>query len=287
MFFGGKILDYSIWISVIFGFLMLGLISGINYIINDFIDIKSDRVHPEKANRPLASRAISVPLGIIFLIILIIIVVWGSFFGMQILSDRVIARRFSIMAAVIFVNGFAYNIFLKRHAFLDIISLSMIYIWRTMAGCFIASVEFSPWLYLMVFELALFLSINKRKADLEFLGDEEASKHKEVYEDYNRPLLKNMSSMITISLFLTYSFYCILGHLNSSGSELSNNRGLMVFTIPIALYLIFRYRYLVENKPDVARSAEKILKDPGLIIGAILIIITVYFANYFVVVVNI
>ena len=156
-----------------------------------------------------------------------------------------------------------------------------------MAGCFIANVPISPWLYLMVFELAMFLSINKRKADLELLGDEKASEHKDVYDDYKTPLLKNMSTMMTISLFLTYSFYCILGHLNPSGSELSNNRGLIVFTIPIALYLILRYLYIVESKPDVARSAEKIMKDPGLIIGAILIIIIVYVANYIVVIVNI
>jgi len=284
VFFGGKIglsLDnITIIFGAIVGFIFVGLTSSLNYIINDLMDIEKDKVHPEKCKRPLASGAISKKIAVFLIVIISIIITFGSYFFYLIVINESVALLFLLVIGAIFVTGFLYNIGLKNQVFIDILVLSMNYIWRTMAGCFIAQVDFSPWLYVLVYLLALFLAVNKRIADMNLLGAE-AVNHKPIYRKYDMELLKMMLQMITISLFLTYTFYCILGPIaNYSGPELSNNRGFVVTSVPIALYLILRYTYISKTKPEIARSAEKSIKDLPLVIAGGLLVLMIYAANY-------
>jgi 4-hydroxybenzoate polyprenyltransferase len=284
LFFGGKIsfsLDnIPIIIGAIVGFFLVGLTSSLNYIINDLMDIEKDRVHPEKCKRPLASGALSKKIAYLLIGAISIIITFGSYFFYVSFINITVALQFLLIIGAIFLTGFLYNMGLKNQVFIDILVLSMNYIWRTMAGCYIAQVDFSPWLYILVYLVALFLAINKRIADMNLLGAE-AINHKPIYKKYDMELLKTMLQMITISLFLTYTFYCILGPIaNYSGPELSNNRGFVVTSVPIALYLILRYLYISKTKPEIARSAEKSIKDIPLVVSGGLLVIMIYIANY-------
>jgi len=280
LIFGGKLTDLSVYFPLFIGFFIICLASSCNYIYNDIRDIEKDKHHKEKCKRPLPSGRLSKRFAIVLLIFLVIFVFFLSTFIMRFFIDYNSTWRFNLMVLAIFINGFLYNIYLKNHAFLDIIALSMIYIWRTMAGIWILNISFSPWLYILIFQLAMFLSINKRKADKEFCG-EESFKHKPILLKYTDELIRTAQNLITVSLFMTYSVYVIVGPLvGFSGPEITNNRGFMLFSIPIMMYIILRFLYLTNVKPQIARNPEKAFKDLDLVIAGVILLIFIFIGNY-------
>ena len=185
------------------------------------------------------------------------------------------------MLLLITVIGQSYNFFLKEYAFIDIISLSIIYIIRAIAGCLLIQVYISPWLILAIFLVALFLVICKRTADLELIGEENASKHKKVYDQYSKKLLEDFHLLVSSSLFITYSLYIILGAFDVAVLEAwSFYQYLSIFTIPLALYLIMRYMYLLKTKPEIARSPVRIFLDKGMITIGIIILVILFISFY-------
>ena len=56
VFFVGELFSIKILEHAFIGFIALCLVSSANYIINDIIDIKSDRLHPEKRHREPGRR---------------------------------------------------------------------------------------------------------------------------------------------------------------------------------------------------------------------------------------
>lgn len=285
MVFGGKILDiftgeFSTYIGIFLGFLVLGLISSINYIINDIMDIEKDKMHPEKSKRPLASGELSIltAILIIFCIIALIVSILWYLISQIIGEDWMFWFGASIIA--LFLNGLFYNLFLKNIVFIDIISLSLNFIFRTMAGCFIAKVEFSPWLYVIVFEVALFLAVNKRISDLEYLGAE-AVNHKPIYSEYDIEILKNLTQMMATSLFITYTIYCIVDPvIMESPVDVTHNRGFILFSIPVAFYIILRYLYLSKKIPEIARNPDKVIRDIPIVLAAIVLVSMILLGNY-------
>jgi len=275
-FFSESLLDFSLYFCLILGFIILCCTSSINYILNDLIDIEKDKLHPEKMkNRPLASGAISKTFAFLMLIFLTGI----SGLGLIFLSNW----NFAIMVLLIFLTGQLYNLLLKNYAFIDILCLSVIYLWRALAGCFLIEVFISPWLFLAIFEIALFLVIAKRKGDLMLLKDlrEDAIKHKKSYDKYSITLLEQFHAIIAGSLFITYSLYLIL-HFNLFSAESVNlHEYLAILTIPLILYIIFRYMYLTTAKPEIARNTEKAFFDKGMIVAGICLLAILSYSFYF------
>ncbi|MHA1612272.1 MAG: hypothetical protein ACTSYU_09505, partial [Promethearchaeota archaeon] len=177
---------------------------------------------------------------------------------------------FSVMISLVLLNGIVYNYILKDIAFADVISLSTMYIWRALAGCAMIDVSISSWLTITVFLTALFLATGKRIADLSLLGEKEAINHKKAYTDYTPELLDKFLTVIATSLFVTYMLYCILGPLEVD-SFVAKGQGILTYSIPIALFLIFRFIYIVKQKPALARKAHKLVFDKGMVIGGILL----------------
>jgi len=277
-FFGRMLLDFSLWLILIFGFILACCASSINYIVNDLVDIEKDRAHPEKSKkRPLASGELSKSFAYLLLIILIAFEVISLVFILPFPTNL----NFGLMLLAIAILGQSYNFFLKEYAFIDIISLSIIYIIRAIAGCFLIQVYISPWLILAIFLVALFLVICKRTADLELIGEEDASKHKKVYDQYSKKLLEDFHLLVSSSLFVVYSLYIILGAFDVADLEAwSYYQYLSIFTIPLALYLIMRYMYLLKTKPEIARSPVRIFLDKGMITIGIIIVVMLFIAFY-------
>ncbi|MFX1338338.1 MAG: UbiA prenyltransferase family protein, partial [Promethearchaeota archaeon] len=214
-FFSESLLDFSLYPILFLGFILLCCASSINYIINDIRDIEKDQRHPEKMkNRPLASGEISVTFALLLLILLTAIIGFSLLF---IISNW----NFAIMILLVIITGQLYNHVFKKYAFIDILCLSIIYLWRALAGCFLIDVFISPWLFLAIFEIALFLVIAKRKGDLMLLnslGEENAIAHKKSYDQYSIKLLEQFHVIIAGSLFITYSLYLII-HFNLFAAE--------------------------------------------------------------------
>jgi len=277
-FFSESLLDFSLYPILFLGFILLCCASSINYIINDIRDIEKDKRHPEKMkNRPLASGEISITFAIIILILLTGIIGFSLLF---IISNW----NFAIMILLVIITGQLYNHVLKKYAFIDILCLSIIYLWRALAGCFLIDVFISPWLFLAIFEIALFLVIAKRKGDLMLLssiGEENAIAHKKSYDQYSLNLLEQFHAIIAGSLFITYSLYLII-HFNLFAAEKVNlHEYLAILTIPLILYVIFRYMYLTSAKPEIARNTEKAFLDKGMIIAGSCFVGILSYSFYF------
>ncbi|OLS16120.1 MAG: UbiA prenyltransferase [Promethearchaeota archaeon CR_4] len=276
--FAGKLFDLFINIPLLFeflfGFLLISLASAFIYVLNDLIDIEADKHHPEKAKkRPLAAGRISKAGGIFLMLLVGAVAIIGSY----LLNLALFA-----MVILIIVNGLFYNFIFKYHAFLDIIGLSVLYIWRALAGCYITDVYISPWLIVAIFLLALFLVICKRRADLELLGEQNAPNHKKVYDQYSLKMLDNLHIMILTSLFLVYILYAILGPFtNEAPSIIYNFRTFLIISIPVALYLLMRYSFIMLTKPQIARNPERAILDKGIIIGGFFLVVILLVAFYF------
>ncbi len=275
IFFSQRLFEISLYFALIIGFILLCCASSINYIINDIRDIEKDKKHPEKLRkRPLASGELSVFFAIILLIILILITIICLIF---IVPNVVLI----FMIGFIIFTGQLYNHIFKNYAFIDILILSTGYLWRALAGCAIINEYVSAWLFLAIFEIALFLSIAKRKGDLILLGKDKAVEHKKVYDQYSIKILDQFQVLIAGSLFITYSLYLIFKFNLDIPGTASFYEYVVIFTIPISLYIIMRFMYLTSSKPEIARNTEKAFFDIGLIIAAITLLIIIFFSFYF------
>ena len=280
IFFSERLFETNLYFNLIIGFLLLCFTSSFNYIINDIKDIESDKNHPEKIKKkPLASGDISISFAILILVIL-----GGT--TILFLIFLIPNLGFTLMIILIILTGQLYSLLFKNYAFIDILILSTGYLWRTLAGCTIIEEYVSAWLFLAIFEVAMFLSIAKRKGDLRFLGKNKALEHKKVYDQYSLKLLDQFHVLIAGSLFMTYSLYLLI-NFNLINFNLTETRNpnfyeyLAIFTIPLSLYIIMRFMYLTSAKPEIARSTEKAFLDKGIIITGIILITILFFSFYF------
>ncbi len=275
IFFSVKLFDITLYFNLIVGFILLCCTSSFNYIINDIRDIENDKTHPEKIRKkPLASGELPVSSAIFLLSLSVLIITVSLIF---------IIPNIGLMLIIILMitTGQLYNHLLKNYAFIDIIILSTGYIWRALAGCAIIDQYVSAWLFLAIFEIALFLSIAKRKGDLMLLGKEKAFEHKKVYDQYSQKLLDQFYVLIAGSLFMTYSLYLIIKFDLFIPGGANLNEYIVIFTIPISLYIIMRFMYLTSVNPKIARNAEKAFLDKGMIVAVGILIIILFFSFYF------
>ena len=188
IFFSFRLFETGLYSKLLVGFILLCCASSINYIVNDLIDVEKDKMHAEKLKKkPIASGALSKSFAIIVLVILALIIVGSLIFIIPNIG-------FIFMIILIILTGQLYNHLLKNYAFIDILILSTGYLWRALAGCMIIEEYVSAWLFLAIFEVALFLSIAKRKGDLLYLGKDAALEHKEVYDQYRDEVFRYQST---------------------------------------------------------------------------------------------
>ncbi|MDX1798301.1 MAG: UbiA prenyltransferase family protein [Candidatus Lokiarchaeia archaeon] len=276
IFFSQRLFETPLYFNLLIGFIILCCTSSINYIVNDIRDIKKDRLHPEKIRKkPLASGNIPIFVAVILLLVL------GGIITLLLFLFLIEKLVFILMIILILITGQLYNHLLKKYAFIDIIILSTGYLWRALAGCAIIEDFVSAWLFLAIFEVALFLSIAKRRGDLMILGKDNAIEHKKVYDQYSLSILTNFHMIIAGTLFITYSLYLIQKFSLDLPESAVLSGYLAILTIPISLYIIMRYMYLTSSKPEIARSTEKAFLDKGIIIAGFILLIILFCAFYF------
>lgn len=258
--FGGKLLDIQSWEILILGFISLCIISSSNYIINDIIDFRKDRLHPEKKNRPLAAGKISLVNAFFCFLILLT----GGFYLAYLLSVN-----FFLLALALFFLNQVYSFTLKNEPFADLISISTNFVIRAVSGSVLINLNISPWLILCTFFLALFLGSAKRHSEV-LLLKEVAIEHRPVLKYYPINLTNALMTISASLLILSYSLYSLLGQ-----------HKMLMLSMPFALYVIIRYYYLAESGSPIGRSTELAIRDKRLVIGSLLWVITAIFVITF------
>jgi 4-hydroxybenzoate polyprenyltransferase len=242
LLFDLKLFDLTYVARTVAAFILFCVLSGSVYLINDLTDVEKDRQHPVKRNRPLASGKLSRSWALGAAVVLPIIALALSF---------LLDPGFGLIGLVYFVMQLAYSFGLKNVVIVDVLIIAAGFVLRVAAGSVVAeAARFSPWLYVCMSLLALFLGFGKRRNELSVLGDN-AHGHRKVLQEYTPELLDQMMALVTSSLVIAYSLYTF------SAENLPSNKSMML-TIPFALYSIFRYLYLVHQR-NLGGSPEEIL----------------------------
>lgn len=251
--FSLNLLSFTLWPKVLLAFAVFCMLSGSEYIVNDILDVEKDRKHPKKCKRPIASGALKVKYALPFTIILTIV---------ALIVASLINLEFLLVSIAYFVLVLLYSTFLKNIVIIDILTISVGFVIRAVAGCLAIKVFVSPWLIICAFLLALFLAIGKRKHEL-VLMNKEAKQHRKVLGKYSKDFLEQMLTISAASLIMAYSLYTFL-----------TGKVYMMITLPFAFYGLFRCYFLIESK-NFGGEPELIFKDKGLLIGAVLWILLI------------
>ena len=241
-------------VRTVAGVVLFCLISSAVYIFNDIADIEADREHPEKKNRPIPSGKLPIPIAWTACILLVITALTLGYW---------LAPDFAIVMAAYFLLNLAYSKWLKHIPILDVIVLAACFVLRVGAGVTIIAVErFSPWLYVVMTLLALYLGFGKRRAEIALLS-EDAGAHRKVLDGYTIPLLDQYIMIVSGTTIVAYSLYTF------SAPNVPANHTMML-TIPFVVYAIFRYLYLVQVKHAGGEPEEILLSDRPLQISLLL-----------------
>lgn len=236
------------------GFVLLCLISGTVYIINDLADRENDRQHPRKRNRPIASGRFPIGAALAAAVLFLLV---GLPLGF--LLDPLFG---GILLAYLLLQ-IAYSFSLKNFVIIDVMVIAAGFVLRVAAGVPLVKAErFSPWMYVCMALLALFIGFNKRRHELALLKGN-ADAHRESLQEYNLSLLDQIISIVTASTLVAYAFYTF------SAPNLPTNHAMML-TIPFVLYAVFRYLYLVQVRGLGGEPEEIVLRDRPLQAGVLL-----------------
>ncbi|MFC1937213.1 UbiA prenyltransferase family protein [Chloroflexota bacterium] len=249
--FSLNLFNFSLWLSVIAAFLIFCALSGSEYIINDVIDVNKDRRHPAKSKRPIASGRLRISHAVSFALLMTGVALYGAY---------LINLYFFGISVLFFISTLAYSLWLKRIILVDALMISINFVIRAVAGSLAINVAISPWIILCGLLLALFLIFGKRRHEIILLG-EDAKNHRGILASYNIEMLEHMTSIVAGALIISYSLYTFLAE-----------NLLMMTTIPVVIYGIFRYLLLVHSK-DIGGEPEVIFKDRGMVISIIIWII--------------
>ncbi len=195
-----KISDLNSLITVLFAFITFSLGASFVYVLNDLLDLESDRQHPRKRNRPLASGKFSLKTAVITAPLLLILSLTITILFLNV--------EFLIVQIVYLIITCLYSFYLKRLHLLDIMTLAMLYTLRIIAGGMAVKVPLSPWL--LAFSVFLFfsLAIVKRYTELRVMKAENKQKTSGrgyFVEDMELILnLGTVSGMLSVLIFVLY-----------------------------------------------------------------------------------
>ena len=236
------------------GFILFCLISSAVYIFNDLADVESDKQHPVKKNRPIASGKLPLPVA------------WTAGIALVVISlplGYILSPEFFVVLLVYFLLIVAYSLWLKHFAILDVLIIAAGFVLRVHAGVTLITVErFSPWLYVLTTLFALYIGFGKRRSELALLAHG-AGAHRKVLDGYTLPLLDQYITIVSGTTIVVYALYTFFA------PNVPANHTMML-TIPFVIYGIFRYLYLIQVSHAAGAPEEVLLSDRPLQITALL-----------------
>jgi 4-hydroxybenzoate polyprenyltransferase len=207
------------------------------YLVNDILDVHSDRRHPEKCKRPIASGELSIPSA------------WG-------VSAACLAGAVAfalacggspipvlwVVAAYVLMN-FLYSVKLKHVVLVDAFCIATGFLLRVQGGALAVGVPVSHWLFLCTLFLSLFLALCKRKAESDLLGDG-AESHRKILREYDPDFLDQMITLLAACTIVAYTMYTV-----SDETQAKFGRDhILVWTVPFVVFGLGRYLLLVNTQ---------------------------------------
>ncbi|MCM1369498.1 MAG: decaprenyl-phosphate phosphoribosyltransferase [Candidatus Amulumruptor caecigallinarius] len=200
--FGGQLFNVACWREGIPAFIAFCLIASSIYCINDIRDAESDRRHPRKCKRPIASGEISVPAAI---------AITMAFAAASLSISAFLTNNAPEVTAIIlfyFILNILYCFKLKQITIVDVIVISIGFVLRLFAGGIACGIELSPWIVLMTFLISLFLAFAKRRDDLVMYEEDGIDTRKNV-KSYNMEYLNLVLGLLVGITVICYIMYTL------------------------------------------------------------------------------
>lgn len=245
LIFSGEFLHpESIKVSLL-AFVLFCIASSATYIVNDLHDIERDRRHPTKSKtRPLAAGKVTIPAALALLGVLLTLLIAAGF---------VVPRVMAVIAAYLALN-LAYSFYLKHEPVIDIFTIAIGFVLRVYAGTMALALPLSSWMLVTTLCLALYLAAVKRKQELAQSGID----GREVLKKYSPVLVDRYAEMSATGALLFYGLFVM------------SAKPRLVITVPLVLFGLFRYWYVVEELDGGESPTDALLNDWQLLLTVVL-----------------
>jgi 4-hydroxybenzoate polyprenyltransferase len=237
------------YFKVVLAFVVFCLLSGVVYIVNDVRDVQSDRKHPKKSKRPIASGALSARAALAWAAALLVVAAAVS---------TSLSKAFILAGVAYLVLQIAYTFVLKEIVILDVMAIAFGFVIRAVAGTEAISVNISPWLFICTILLALFLALAKRRGELVRV-EAGMPNSRASLDHYTVPFLDQLIGIASASTIIAYSLYTFF-------SKTGEMHPFMMATLPFVIYGVFRYLLLIHREADAESPEMLLLTDKPLLI---------------------
>lgn len=240
LIFTGSFLDRGAVAHALAAMLLFCLASSATYIVNDLRDIEHDRRHPRKSRtRPLACGLVTVPQALALLGLLYLLLAAGAW----------LAPPVALAIAAYLLLNLGYTFYLKHQPVLDIFTIAIGFVLRVWGGAQALQVPVSAWMFVTTLCLALYLAALKRRQELQQSGAEARA----VLEKYSVPLVDRYAEIAATGALLFYSMFVM------------SVRPQLVVSIPLVLFGLFRYWYVVDVLDGGESPTDALLADKPLL----------------------
>lgn len=268
LLFTGDLFESLFFAKVLLAFITFNFATSATYIINDIFDAKSDRFHPIKKERPVASGKLPVRFALIEAL---------GLAGLALLLAAGLNPLFHYSVLTYLAIQVLYSLGLKNIPILDILIIAMGFIIRVYAGAFVINAHLSVWFLLCVISVALFLASGKRRAELNIVKDADLITRKSL-KRYKKELLNSYVTMFGNASWMSWALFTFFESPKASLpvwlflAEISRTttvNKLLMITIPIVIFGIMRYQALIfEGRSE---TPEKILLTDKALVASIIL----------------
>lgn len=282
--FSGFLFVPGYFSKVVWVFILFCLLSSSIYLFNDIIDIESDRLHPFKKNRPIASGKIPIEFAVFMFIFLSGIALWLGI---------VTSTFFFMTMGLYFVINICYTLWLKQVSILDVFVIAAGFVIRVYAGSSIINVHMDVWFLLTVVSASLFLAVGKRRSEMTLLTGAhiDVKNLRTTLVHYTPALLDAYTSMFANTTWLSYALFSflhppftaegrVLKLFDLLPKTLLVDKWLMA-TVPVVIFGVMRYMQLIYEKSQGESPHKIIMSDKPLLIvvglWGVMVITILYF----------
>ncbi len=268
LIFSRQLFDSIPFTRVLWAFVAFSLVSSAAYIFNDVFDVKLDRLHPIKKNRPIATGKLAIPiaLSIAFVFALVSLYLSAS-----------LNSLFFFLVLTYIVLQITYSLGLKNIAIIDILIIAAGFVIRVYAGAFVIDAHLSVWFLLCVISVALFLASGKRRAELNLIKETSEVTRKSL-TIYQGELLNSYVTMFGNAAWMSWALFSFFESPKATVpvwlflaqlSRTTTISKLLMITIPIVIFGIMRYQLLIfEGRTE---APEKLLLTDRSLVASVLL----------------
>lgn len=265
LFFAGEIFILPKVLELLIGFFAFSLVASSIYIINDYMDVEADRAHPVKCKRPIASGAVSKPAALIFFVLCL---------GIGGVLAYYVRPKFAFVVGIYFILNLLYSFGLKNISILDILILSAGFVLRIKAGGVAANIASSEWLMIMVFLLALFMAIAKRRDDV-LIKTQSGKEMRKASKGYNMDFMNVMLALVSAVIIVAYLMYTMAPE---TMSRFHTYR--LYYTCLFVIGGLLRYLQITYVENDTGSPTKILYKDRFIQLTILLWVLSFYVIIY-------